>query len=354
MRETGRQRTRSQTQDIECSMRPDRKTSPATQLVLFGADEAKRQAATPKDVHLLDVAQAALLDDGKDISFLHRGFCHCGLPVRKRDNQNTWTRSDGAFTISVSGSSFGVASGEEIYVGLPYGTKASLLAVYLASEVKNPNLRPNDRTIHFGRISEWLRDAGVYASCGAKGSIQSTKEQLVRLAFANFTMTLNRAGEKTWFHSEKLIESGCLATGDLEAFAHGEYGKLSWPDHVTLTHNAYERMVTQAIPIATQRLQAISHSASAIDFFVWLSYRLPRIPEGDDILVTWQALSNQFGDAPFPSRFRQFYLDSLKLALAAYPEANVDITDEGLVLRHSDPSVPRRTLIAVNGGKLLR
>ena len=164
-------------------------------------------------------------------------------------------------------------------------------------------------------------------------------------------MTLKRAGQGTWFHSEKLIEGGCLADGDLEAFGRGEYGKLSWPDHITLTHNAYERMAYQAVPIATQRLQSISHSATAIDFFVWLSYRLPRIPAGDDILATWSSLCKQFGDRTYTSHFKQNYLDSLKLALAAYPEANVEITDEGLILRHSDPSVPRRAFVAVSGGK---
>ena len=326
-------------------------TKPATQLMLFGAEAAKRQAATRKDAQLIDVAQAALLDAGRDISFLHKGFCHCGLPLRKQDNREVWSRTDGAFSFSISGSAFSLPSGEIINVGLPYGSKARLLSVYLASEVKNPRRRPDDRTIHLGNITAWLREAGVLASSGAKGSIQATKEQLVRLAFANFTMTMDRADAKTWFHSEKLIEGGCLAKGDLEAFARGEYGKLSWPDHVTLTHNAHERMITQAIPIATQRLQAIANNAAAIDFFVWLSYRLPRIPAGDDILVRWSALAGQFGDTPYPSRFKQAYLDSLKTALAAYPEANVDITDEGLILRHSDPSVPRRTLVAIRGGK---
>ena len=275
------------------------------------------------------------------------------MPLRKRDESATWTRTDGQFSFTVTGSTVSV-SGQEQFIGLPYGPKARLLSVYLASEVKNPKRRSNDRTIHFGRISEWLREAGVHVSAGVKGSIQSTKEQLVRLAFANFTMTLARAGENTWFHREGLIESGCLAEGDLEAFSRGEYTKLSWPDHVTLTHNAYERMVTQAIPIATQRLQAISHSAAAIDFFVWLSYRLPRIPAGDSILASWSSLCGQFGETSYASHFRKAYLESLNLALAAYPEANVDITDEGLILRRSDPSVPRRTLIAVTGNKLAK
>ena len=330
------------------------KASPAKQLLLFGSEEARRQAETKHELQLLDAAEAALTDDGSAISFLHRGMCHCGLPLRRRDDpQKTWTRTDGAFSFIVTGSPV-VIRGDQHYIGLPYGPKARLLSVFLASEVKNPRRRSDDRTIHFGSISKWLEDAGVCVSGGAKGSIQATKEQLLRLAFANFTMTLARAGEKTWFHRESLIESGCLAEGDIEAFARGELGKLSWPEHVTLTHNAHHRMATQSIPIATQRLQAISHSAAAIDFFVWLSYRLPKIPPGDDVLASWASLCRQFGDVNYASQFQATYLDSLKLALAAYPEANVDITDEGLILRHSDPSVPRRTLVAVGSGKLLK
>ena len=328
-----------------------RKPSPAGQLMLFGVDEAKRQAETRKEAQRLDVAQTALLDDGTDISFLHKGFCHCGLPLRRQADKAVWTRSDGRFSISVAGSSFSLPSGQLIDVGLPFGPKARLLSVYLASEIKDPRRRSDDRSVQFGKVSEWLREVGVTAKGGVRGSIQAAKEQLVRMSFANFTMVLKGANQQTWFHSEKLIESGCLADGDLEAFASGNYGQLSWPDHVTLTHNAHERMVSQAIPIATQRLQAISHNAAAIDFFVWLSYRLPKIPPGDTILISWTALSGQFGDAPYPSKFKQVYLESLKTALAAYPEANVDITPEGLVLRHSDPAVPRKTLIAISGGR---
>ena len=326
------------------------KPSPAKQLLLFGSEQARKQAETKHELQLLDAAEAALTDDGSAISFLHSGFCHCGLPLRKRDDPSKpWTRTDGAFSFIVSGSPVSIRD-QSYFVGLPYGPKARLLSVFLASEVKNPRRRSDDRTIHFGSITKWLEDAGVCVSGGTKGSIQATKEQLVRLAFANFTMTLARTGEKTWFHRESLIESGCLAEGDIEAFARGEAGKLSWPEHVTLTHNAHQRMMTQAIPIATQRLQAISHSAAAIDFFVWLSYRLPRIPEGEDVLASWAGLCKQFGDVNYASQFQATYSDSLRLALAAYPEANVDITDEGLILRHSDPSVPRRTLIALPGG----
>ena len=325
------------------------KPSPAAQLVLFGAEEARRQATSRQEAKLLDIAETALTDEGSDISFLHRGFCSVSLPLRRQADQpgEIWKRTDGKFTLSVTGGLF--AHGDrDVYVGLPYGPKARLLAVYLASEVKHPSRASDDRTIHFGRVTNWLSEAGVRATGGKNGSIPATKQQLVRLAFASFTMTFGTGGGD-WFHREGLIESGCLAPGDLEHFANGDYSQLSWPDHVTLTHNAFARMREQAVPIATQRLKPLVDNASALDFFVWLSYRLPRIPEGDDVLISWSAMCKQFGDTVYPSKFRLAYDASLRQALAAYPEANVEVTGEGLVLRRSDPAVPRRTLIALPG-----
>lgn len=328
------------------------KPPPHQQLLLHGFEEAIRQAESRREIAKLGIAQAALLDDGSDISFLHRGFAHCGLPLRKRDDaKSVWNRSDGRFSLSVVGSSFTLPDSRQVDVGIPYGPKARLIALYLCSQVKDPARSASDRDINFAPITQWLRDVGVTARGGAKGSIQATKEQLIRMTFASFTMTMAGAENQTWFHRETLVESGCLSKSDLANFAGGHYAALEWPEVIRLTHNAHQRMRDQAIPIATQRLQAISHSAAAMDFFVWLSFRLPRIPQGDSIPVSWSALARQFGDSLYPSQFRRDFTESLRVALAAYPEANVVIGDDGLVLRRSDPAVPRKTLIAISGGR---
>ena len=59
----------------------------------------------------------------------------------------------------------------------------------------------------------------------------------------------------------------------------------------------------------------------------------------------------QFGSTEFASRFKQAFSDSIRRTLDAYPEANVDITGEGLLLRHSDPAELRRAFVAIPGGR---
>jgi hypothetical protein len=77
-----------------------------------------------------------------------------------------------------------------------------------------------------------------------------------------------------------------------------------------------------------------------IDIYIWLAYRLHALKK--DVDVGWPALYGQFG-AGFSRirRFRAHFVDCLALALAAYPEARVEITDKCVTLRPSRPSIAR-------------
>lgn len=315
------------------------------QLVLFGANELKQKL--PREDHkLVDIASAALADPGTELSFLHRGFAQVGLPLRKQaDNDKLWVRSDGLFTLTVKGDRFAYDGMREVSVGVPYGTKARLLMVYIASELKDPRRASDNPMIEFGRITEWLRTVGVNPTGGPHGSISAVKEQLFRLAFAQFTMVRRHVDrnepDQVWFESERLFRGGFFKDTDFDMWNEGRLSKLSWPKGLLLTSNSHERIRSQSIPISTVRLRQIADSAAAMDLFFWLSYRLPRITHGDRITVSWQDLMVQFGQkAPFTSDFRKAIKPALKAALAAYPEANVEESAKGLVLRRSDPAVP--------------
>ncbi len=79
----------------------------------------------------------------------------------------------------------------------------------------------------------------------------------------------------------------------------------------------------------------------AIDIYVWLAYRLHKLPQRTQI--TWKALYEQFGAGFNRLRaFREKFREPLALALAAYPEARVSIEKAGMVLYPSAPPVPER------------
>jgi hypothetical protein len=79
---------------------------------------------------------------------------------------------------------------------------------------------------------------------------------------------------------------------------------------------------------------------------VWLAYRLHILDS--PLNVSWAALKRQFGETYSELRFfRRDALPPLRLAMAAYPEAKVDIDPrEGLILYPSPPPVPQKRVAA--------
>jgi hypothetical protein len=281
--------------------------------------------------------------DSIDVSFLHRSFCVAGLPI-KRPKAQHFSRNDSTFSLNINAPTLTLPGGQEVEVGVPFGPRARLEIVWMATEARNPRRDARNRWLEIGRIDEWLRSIGIRANHDAA---LSAKEQLVKLAFSSFTMILRDQGFDL-FKSDKLIESAAFGDADLEHFAAGRLAKVRWPIALELSQKAYERFIGEnAIAIPTQRLEAISHSAMAIDVFLYLCYRLPEIPKGDSDLVTWKRLIAQFGKpGEAPSKFRETFQSSIVAALGAYPEANLDLTEEGLVLRYSDPAELRRAFIS--------
>ncbi len=85
-------------------------------------------------------------------------------------------------------------------------------------------------------------------------------------------------------------------------------------------------------------MRELADRSLSLDIYIWLAYRLHTL---DRITpVRWAALSEQFGGTY--ARRRDFVRDfhrALAPAVSAYPEAKLEIEDEGLVLHPSHPPV---------------
>ena len=80
-----------------------------------------------------------------------------------------------------------------------------------------------------------------------------------------------------------------------------------------------------------------------LDLYVWLAYRLHVLAK--PTAIRWARLHQQFG-AGFKSQrqFKPTFISNLKLALAVYPEAGVEVDDEGVRLLPSRPPIPERQI----------
>ena len=297
----------------------------------------------------------APLDGQLDVSFLLNGFCIAGLPLRRpRDNTLVWKRQDERFALTVQSPEIALPGGSSFIAGLPFGPKARLLAMWLATEAKDPTRQSNDRWIEIGKITDWLRAVGISPEWGPRGSVVATKDQFLRLAFAQFSMVFRRDDGFQPFKHETLIEAGVFRDNDLERASSGNISDLKWPVGFLLSQTAFDRFRNQSIPIPTTRLRQVAHNAMAIDILTLLCYRLPLIEENSTEIVTWRQLTAQFGNRGEPVyQFKDTFTDSIKLALRAYPEARVDLVDAGLQLRHSDPAALRRAFFVLPGARAL-
>ena len=113
-----------------------------------------------------------------------------------------------------------------------------------------------------------------------------------------------------------------------------------WQDRVMLDEDFFRALSEHPVPVSESALRAIGPRSMVIDTYIWLAYRLHALKR--DVEVGWPSLYGQFG-AGFKSikRFKQHFADCVALAIAAYPEARLSISNRGVVLQPSRPAIAK-------------
>jgi hypothetical protein len=115
-----------------------------------------------------------------------------------------------------------------------------------------------------------------------------------------------------------------------------------WQDRVRLDDGFWQSLPAHPVPVREEAIRAIGARSLAIDVYIWLAYRLHSLEKS--ISVSWAAIHGQFGAGfRLVRQIKPSFTDALSLALAVYPEARVDIDQDGIVLHPSPPAVPRYT-----------
>ena len=113
-----------------------------------------------------------------------------------------------------------------------------------------------------------------------------------------------------------------------------------WQDRVLLDEDFYRALREHPVPVSETALRAIGARSLVIDIYIWLAYRLHALKK--DVEVGWASLHAQFGAEVGRIRgFRKYFIECLALAVAAYPEARVEVGSRGLIMRPSRPSITK-------------
>lgn len=288
-----------------------------------GRQGALAFADTALERKALEAALTYMSDEDSSTGFLFSGWCQTALPHRRLADDAIWTLETDHVRLMVEPGGMHGPDGA-VRVGVPYGSRARLILLYLQSEA----IRTNSRQIELGRsLRVWLGKLGV--PIGGK-SMKDVREQALRISRCRMTFQITR-GNKVGFINQNIVDSGLFSS---EACDH-------LLETVHLSERFFNELKLHPVPLQEAAIRALSNSSQALDIYCWLTYRLHSLPR--DTQITWVALRAQFGTSYSGLRdFRKRFTESLQMALAVYPDAKVEVSQAGLTLKRSRPPVAIR------------
>jgi hypothetical protein len=293
-------------------------------IVAYGIEETRRQAVSKHDRLVIETAHRVLSDDAEKMGFTYSGFALTSLP-HKPQTELVWRRDGHNITMLIE--SGRDRTGKPL--GLPYGSYARFILLFLQSEA----IRTQSREIELGRsMRVWLGNMGL--------SIGGTTYKLVtaqarRISGCTLTFFADRAG------AQIKSRGGFVKTEiTMSSRIDDEQQAQLWQDRVLLDEDFYHALREHPVPVSESALRAIGPRSMVIDVYIWLAYRLHSLTR--DVDVSWPALYAQFGTGfSRIRRFRAHFVDCLALALAAYPEARISVSNQYVTLHPSRPAIAK-------------
>jgi hypothetical protein len=197
--------------------------------------------------------------------------------------------------------------------------------LYLQSEA----LRTSSRDVLLGcSLRDWLSRMGI--SSGGK-SQKDVREQAERIARCRFTFHV-KAGSKVGLMNQNVVDTAMFVPSEDPAQS------ALFVEVARLSEVFFDQLRRHPVPVEEAAIRAISNNSVALDLYAWLAYRLHALEKS--MPVSWAALKGQFGvGCARMDNFKPTFLTNLKLALAVYRHAKVEVEDRGLVLYPSLPPI---------------
>ena len=285
--------------------------------------QAAIQAGVDRGV--VEAASLYMSDEDGSLGFAFSGWAQCALPHRRLDDDARWEIAGERVRLVVEpGLRPTSDDGPMEHVGVPYGSVARLILLFLQTEA----LRKRTREVELGgSLRQWLTKIG--ASIGGSNA-RAVRDQAERISRCRLTFHIQGSG-KIGLVNQSIVDRALFIEND------SRQGRLSL-ETAKLSEGFFEQLMKHPVPIEEAAIKAISNNPAALDAYLWLAYRL-HVLSGDK-LITWKALKSQFGTGykelfHFKPRFTQ----ALALATAVYPAARIEVLEQGVVLKPSRPPV---------------
>ena len=217
-------------------------------------------------------------------------------------------------------------------IGLPWGKLPRVLLCWLATEA----VRTKQRQIELGpNLSSFMRELGLVPTGGRWGTITRLRDQVRRLFSSTIRYSYTGPG--------RFEDSGFVIASHTSLWwtpAEPEQPDL-FGSFVELSQDFFQTVIDRPIPVDLRVLRAV-RSPLALDIYCWLTYRNSYLQQ--PVEIPWPALALQFGAGYAEVRkFRYVFLRQARSVLRFYPDARLEESDKGLILRPAAPHVPKRS-----------
>lgn len=291
--------------------------------------QGRDAALTCADADIVDIAAGVLGDEQGDCGYTYSGLCLTALPHRRIPDEQIWERNGHRVKLVVEPGRLQVGGKLRLY-GVPYGARARMILIYLITQA----VQTNSREIALGRsMRGWLEAMGV--AIGGE-TAKAFREQSMRIAACSMKFFWEAERGGTAFDKGAIVRKG-LVFGDSLDFS--DQPRL-FDDTVVLDEVFYAAAREHPVPLLEAAVRHLRDRSMSLDIYVWLAYRLHVLERPTP--VTWAAVHGQFGGGfKEPRFFRRPFLEALEAAMAAYPDARVDVAEDGsgLILHPSRPPV---------------
>ena len=288
------------------------------------------------DRNVVEVAAAYLSDEDSGLGFAYSGWAQCALPHKRLADDAPWGIVSDRVKLMVEPGRRQIVAADDSqtfeFVGVPFGSHARLILLYLQTEA----LRTGRREVELGgSMRAWLAKVGIPAG-GMTG--RSVRDQAERISRCKLTFDITTGAKSSGLVQQTIVDKALF----IEADDGSRQCRLSL-ETAKLSEGFFEQLQKHPVPLEEAAIKALSNNAPALDVYLWLAYRLHALKA--DRLVTWPALKSQFGTG-FAKlyHFKNKFPGTLSLAQAVYPQAKLTITDEGVVLKPSRPPVAPRLI----------
>jgi hypothetical protein len=216
--------------------------------------------------------------------------------------------------------------------GLPYGSLPRLILAWMTREAKVKN----SPVLYLGKsLSAFLNTLKLTRSGGVRGDATRLRDQMIKLFSTHISCV---------YHNKK--QGVCKAdhfsvTRSFELWwkpLKDDQSHISQTSTITLAKDFFDELIKRPVPVDFRVLQALRRSPLQIDLYTWLTYRFSYLKKST--LIPWNALVHQFGsdyadNAQGLRDFKRQFLKSLHVVTAIYHEAQVELHEEGVMLKPS-------------------